>query len=55
MLFARKWYVLVLLFSLAACGNNLSPSGDDKREPVDPGTTGPGVGQNSAGFFSVGH
>jgi peroxiredoxin len=50
MLFARKCFVLVLLFSLAACGNNLSPSGDDKRPPVDPGTTGPGVGQNAPDF-----
>lgn len=50
MFFARKWYVLVLLFSLTACGNNLLPSGDDKREPVDPGTTGPGVGQNAPDF-----
>jgi peroxiredoxin len=33
MLFVRKWYVLVLLFSLAACGSNLSPSGEDKSKP----------------------
>ena len=50
MLFARKWYLLVLLVLFTACGNNLSPSGDDKREPVDPGTIGPGVGQNAPDF-----
>ena len=50
MLFARKWYVLVLLILLGACGSNLSPSGDDKREPVDPGTVGPGVSQIAPDF-----
>ena len=33
MFFARKWYVLILFFSLAACGSNLSPSGEDKSKP----------------------
>jgi peroxiredoxin len=48
--YARNLYILVLLIFFAACGSNLSPSGDDKREPVDPGTTGPGVGQNAPDF-----
>ena len=33
MLFARKWYVLVLLILLGACGSNLSPSSEDKSKP----------------------
>ena len=42
--------LLVTLLTLAGCGDNLFPSGDDKRPAVQPGTTGPAVGQTAPGF-----
>ncbi len=50
MCFARMGSMLLVLLSLAACGNNLVPSGEDKRPPVQSGTTGPAVGQNAPDF-----
>lgn len=41
--------LLPLLLILAGCGD-LDPSGSDKRPPVEPGTTGPAVGQNAPDF-----
>jgi peroxiredoxin len=44
---------LLLLLLLVACGNmmdDFNPSGSDKRPPVQPGTTGPFVGQNAPDF-----
>jgi peroxiredoxin len=41
---------LLALLTLAGCGDNLFPSGNDKRPPVQPGTTGPAVGQNAPDF-----
>jgi len=42
--------LLVALATLAGCGDNLFPSGEDKRPPVQPGTTGPAVGQQAPDF-----
>jgi peroxiredoxin len=53
MYFAKKCCWLILLLSLAACGDmsdDLFPSGTDKRPPVSAGTTGPAVGQNAPDF-----
>jgi len=51
MYFAKKLLVLILpLMLLAACGDNLNPSGDDQRSTAVPGTTGPAVGQNAPDF-----
>lgn len=50
MCFAKKYCWLLLFFLLAACGNNLLPSGEDKRPPVEPDTTGPAVGQKAPDF-----
>jgi peroxiredoxin len=53
MYFDRKCCWLLLLFTLVACGNmmdDLNPSGNDKRPLVQPGTTGPAVGQNAPDF-----
>jgi len=51
MCFARA-AVLLLVVLCSGCGDNLLPSGDDKRPPVQAGSVGPGVGQ-SAPDFSV--
>ena len=50
MCFARCLCLGFLLLSLTACGDNLLPSGDDQRPQVQPGTTGPLVGQNAPDF-----
>jgi peroxiredoxin len=51
---ARKGLLLLLAGSLlAGCngiGADLSPSGTDRRPPVEAGTTGPAVGQIAPGF-----
>ncbi|HEY5973165.1 MAG TPA: redoxin domain-containing protein, partial [Geobacteraceae bacterium] len=48
---AKKYcWLLLLLCGLSACGDNLFPSGEDKRPTVQPGTTGPAVGQNAPAF-----
>ncbi len=50
MYFARSAVLLFVFFLLAGCGDNLFPSGDDKRPEVQPGTTGPSVGQKAPDF-----
>ena len=53
MCFARKCCWLLLPLFLVACGNmmdDLNPSSSDKRPSVQPGTTGPAVGQNAPDF-----
>ncbi|BCS55334.1 peroxiredoxin [Geobacter sp. SVR] len=42
--------MLVLLCLLTGCGDNLFPSGEDQRPPVQTGTTGPSVGQQAPDF-----
>lgn len=45
--------MLPILVSAAGCngvGEDLSPSGTDRRPPVEAGTTGPAVGQVAPGF-----
>lgn len=50
MRFARSCSLLLILFVLAGCGDNLFPSGDDKRPPVEAGSTGPAVSQKAPDF-----
>ena len=50
MYFVKKWCWLFFFLSLTACGDNLLPSGEDKRPPVQAGTTGPAVGQKAPDF-----
>ena len=50
MYFARMYCLLLVLCILSGCGDNLIPSGDDKRPPIEPGTTGPSVGQKAPDF-----
>jgi hypothetical protein len=50
MYFARFTAILLLLCMCAGCGDNLFPSGTDKRPPVQPGTTGPAAGQKAPDF-----
>lgn len=50
MSFARNILLALLICSAAGCGDNLIPSGEDKRPPVQSGTTGPSVGQNAPTF-----
>ncbi len=48
-----RWFLLVLMMMVAGCGNALNdlyPSGEDKRVPVVPGSTGPAVGQQAPDF-----
>jgi peroxiredoxin len=50
MCFARKLWFLLILLSIAGCGDNLIPSGQDKRPPVQSGTNGSAVGQTAPGL-----
>ena len=50
MCFARKYCWLLLFFLIAACGNNLLPSGSDERPQIQPDTVGPEVGQKAPDF-----
>ena len=50
MCFFRKCCWLLLLIVLCGCGDNLVPSGDDKRPLVVAGTTGSAVGQKAPDF-----
>ncbi len=52
MYFVRLCSLILTLSLLAGCGDNLLPSGEDQRPPVQTGTTGPAVGQQ-APVFSV--
>jgi peroxiredoxin len=47
---ARKLCLSLVLLVLAGCGDNLIPSGADKRPPVQAGSTGPSVGQQAPDF-----
>lgn len=50
---ARTLALLLLSLVLAACGgmaDDLAPSGQDEREPVQTGTVGPAVGQDAPDF-----
>jgi peroxiredoxin len=42
--------LLLLALLLCGCGNNLLPSGDDKRPPAQTGTVGSAVGQLAPDF-----
>lgn len=46
----RAFLLVSVLLTLAACGDNLFPSGEDKRPAVIPGSTGPAPGQKAADF-----
>ena len=50
MYFAKLILVAALLSVVAACGDNLNPSGEDKRPTVIAGSTGGAVGQKAADF-----
>ncbi|GAM09725.1 thiol-disulfide oxidoreductase ResA [Geobacter sp. OR-1] len=50
MSFSRLFGLLLLCCLLSACGDNLIPSGEDKRPTAQPGTTGPAVGQLAPEF-----
>jgi peroxiredoxin len=50
MSFFRIAGLLVLAIIIAGCGDNMVPSGDDKRPVVQAGTTGGGVSQKSPDF-----
>ncbi len=50
MCFARSACIFLLLGLLAGCGDNLIPSGEDKRPLVQQGSTGPAVGQKAPDF-----
>ena len=50
MCFVRKFSLLMILLLLAGCGDNLFPSGEDKRPAVQPGSTGSAVGQIAPDF-----
>jgi peroxiredoxin len=53
MCFAKTCAWLVALLLLAACGDNLFPSGEDKRPQVELGTTGSSVGQKGPEFTAL--
>lgn len=42
--------IALTLLVLSGCGDNLAPSGEDKRPPVQAGSTGAAVGQKAADF-----
>ncbi|MDD2733107.1 MAG: redoxin domain-containing protein [Desulfuromonadaceae bacterium] len=46
----RAICLLTLLVLLSACGDNLFPSGEDKRTPVSAGSSGGSVSQKSPDF-----
>ena len=47
---ARIILLAALLLTLAACGDNLNPSGSDRRSTVTAGSSGPAVGQLALPF-----
>ncbi len=49
---ARICLILLALLWLAGCGDNLLPSGEDRRPIVQQGSTGPNVGQLAPDFIS---
>jgi len=46
----RAAFLLILFVFLSACGDNLLPSGEDKRTPVSAGSAGGGVTQKFPDF-----
>jgi peroxiredoxin len=50
MYFYKFFGLLVLLAMVAGCGDNMAPSGDDKRPAVQAGSTGSGVTQKAPDF-----
>ena len=46
----RAVFLLILLVLLPACGDNLFPSGDDKRAPVSADSSGGSVSQKTPDF-----
>lgn len=50
MSFSRLFGLLLLCCMLSACGDNLVPSGEDKRPTVQAGTPGSAVGQLAPAF-----
>ena len=50
MSFVKMVLIAALFSALCACGDNLSPSGEDKRPTVAAGSTGAAVGQIAADF-----
>ena len=50
MCFAKRLIILLAVVLLTGCGDNLIPSGEDKRTIGEPGTTGSAVGQNAPDF-----
>jgi peroxiredoxin len=50
MYFVRTVCGMLLILLMAGCGDNLVPSGSDRRPTVQAGTTGPGVAQKAPDF-----
>jgi alkyl hydroperoxide reductase subunit AhpC len=50
MSFAKYLLLITLLCTAGGCGDNIIPSDEDKRPPVQSGTTGSAVGQNAPEF-----
>jgi peroxiredoxin len=50
MFFSKSIGLLMLLLSVAACGDNLIPSREDKRPPVQAGSSGGNVSQKATDF-----
>ena len=48
---SRTTVLVVILLALAGCGDNLMPSGEDRRLRVEAGSTGSAVGQKAADFL----
>lgn len=51
--FWQRLLLLSVLLMLAGCGDNLFPSGEDKRPTVVPGSIGPSVGQKAPDFSAT--
>jgi peroxiredoxin len=50
MFFCKQAALLLLIICLAACGDNLFPSGDDKRPAIQAGSSGGSPGQKAPDF-----
>jgi peroxiredoxin len=46
----KTYAVMLILFCLAGCGDNLFPSGEDKRPSIQAGSSGGGVSQKAPDF-----